>query len=106
MKHIWLILMLATAAVVPVCANPFAGRWDLTVTTAKESYPDWMELVEKDGKPEVRVQPRGGSVHPVASSKMDGSKLLLVVSKATARRPEVTWESTVNGDRITGTQKS
>jgi len=41
-------------------ASPFAGRWDINITSGNEKYPDWMELVEKDGTPQVRVQPRSG----------------------------------------------
>jgi hypothetical protein len=88
-----------------LAANPFAGRWDLTVTTPNSTYPDWMELVEKNGKAEVRVQPRGGSVHPVSSVRMDGSHLILVVSPAADGRPETTFDLTVSGDRLTGVQK-
>lgn len=98
--------MFGIAMIMPVYANPFAGRWDITITTANGSYPDWMELIEKNGKPEVRVQPRGGSVHPVAGVKEEGSRLILIVSAANAKRPEVTWELNVNGDQLSGTQKS
>jgi len=36
--------------------NPFAGRWDIVVTTGDQTYPDWMELVEKDGAIQARMQ--------------------------------------------------
>ena len=86
-------------------ASPVAGRWDIKVSTDKDTYPDWMELVEKDGAPQVRVQPRTGSVHPVTNVKLDGSHLTLTFSAATKKNPEVTWDVTVSGDRLTGTQK-
>src|SRR5579885_449307 len=86
-------------------ASPFLGRWDITITGQNGSYPDWMEVVEKDGALSARVQPRGGSVHPVAGVKVDGSRLLVTVSAANARSPEVTWDLSANGDRLTGTQK-
>jgi hypothetical protein len=86
-------------------ATPFAGRWDIKVSTDKDTYPDWMELVEKDGAPQVRIQPRSGSVHPVTNVKLDGSHLTLTLSSANKKNPEVTWYLTVSGDHLTGTQK-
>ena len=109
MKRFVLALATAVFILMPAhsqkSASPFAGRWDITITTPNGSYPDWMECVEKDAKPEVRVQPRGGSVHPVSEVRNEGSHLLLTVSPASARSPIVTWDLTVNGDRLTGVQK-
>ncbi len=80
-------------------ASPFAGRWDIDITSGSEKYPDWMELVEKDGTPQVRVQPRSGSVVPAKDVKLDGSHLTLSFGRG------ITWDLTVAGDKITGTQK-
>jgi hypothetical protein len=86
-------------------SNPFLGRWDITVTAANGSYPDWMEVTSKEGSLAARVQPRGGGVHPAAGVKIDGSHLIVTVSAATARGPEVTWDLTANGDQLSGSQK-
>jgi hypothetical protein len=86
-------------------ANPFAGRWDITVTTPTATYPSWMEVVEKDGVAQVRVQPRAGSVHPVTGVTIEGRQLVLTLNAAAANRPASTWDLTVEGDRLTGTQK-
>jgi hypothetical protein len=98
MKPIVLTLALCAAAFAQT--SPFAGRWDMVVTTDKESYPDWMDLVMKDGAPQVRVQERTGSVHPVSNVKLDGSHLTLMVSRTK------TWELTAQGGKISGTQKT
>ncbi len=103
MTRVFVSFALATLAV--MAANPFAGRWDMTVTTPAATYPGWMEVSDKDGAPQVRVQPRAGSVHPVAGVTLDGRHLSLTVSAAAANRPATTWELRVEGDRITGTQK-
>ncbi len=86
-------------------ANPFAGRWDITVTTPNGSYPDWMEVVDQGGNLSARVQPRGGSVHPAAGVAMKGDHLIVTVTAAAANRPAVTWDLTAQGDRFTGTQR-
>jgi hypothetical protein len=79
--------------------NPFAGRWDITVTAGNTVYPDWMEFVEQDTNPAVRIQPRGGSVRPVKEVRMNGAHLLLTLN------PGATWDLTVDGDHLTGVQK-
>lgn len=95
MKTILALLFFASAA-----GNPFAGRWDLTLTPTdgSGSWPQWMELVDTGGAPRVRVQPRAGSVYPVKDVKTEGSHLTLV-------NVNLTWQLDVSGDRITGTQK-
>jgi len=110
MKQLRGVLVFAAALVAPAllmaAPSPFAGRWDITVTTPRESYPGWMELVERGGKPEVRVQPRAGSVHPAAGVELDGTHLVLTVSAADAKAPALTWTLDVKGDKLTGVQQS
>jgi hypothetical protein len=99
------ILILAASVHAQTAKNQFAGRWDITVTTARDSYPDWMELVETNGKLDGRIQPRGGAVRPIVGTAIEGSHLVVTVASASARGPETTWDLTVDGDKLTGTQK-
>jgi len=87
--------------------NPFLGRWDLTITSNGETYPDWMEVTEENGNPKVRVQLRTGNVHPIAA-KMDGSRLIVTVpppNDALNSSPTGVWELTDKGEKISGIQK-
>jgi hypothetical protein len=87
-------------------AGPFLGRWDLTLSSPRGgTWPQWMEIVEKDAKLDGRIQPRGGAVRPIVAAKVDGGHLWITVSAATQRAPEVTWDLTTEGGKITGTQK-
>lgn len=85
-------------------AQPFLGRWDLTLTNSRDSWPQWMEIVEKDGQLSGRIQPRGGAVRPVVAAKVDARHLLVVVSPA-GRGAEVDWDLTIEGDKLSGVQK-
>ncbi len=89
-----------------VAGRPFAGRWDFTVTTDNRTYPQWMEVIEKDGGPQIRIQPRGGAVRPAVAAKVEGAHLLITVSAASATQPEVKWDLTASGGKLTGVQKS
>jgi hypothetical protein len=103
MVRLSFLLIVGTAIL--SAASPFAGRWDMTVTTPNATYPGWIELAEKDGAPQVRMQPRAGSVHPVANVRMEGSHLVLVVSPASGNRPEMVWDLTAADDKLTGVEK-
>jgi hypothetical protein len=108
MNRISFVAVLAAALALPAlpqAKNPFVGRWDLTLTGARGSWPQWMEIVQQDGKLDGRIQPRGGSVRPIAEAKMEGDRLLIVVSKATERQPEVVWDLKIEQNNLVGTQK-
>jgi hypothetical protein len=106
-------LLLITAAVVALpCfvsaqdAKAFMGRWDMTVTPAKGNpYPQWMELIQKDGQIQGRVQPRGGGWRPILGAKVESGKIIIAVSAA-GRGPAINWELTPSGaDQLTGIEK-
>ena len=94
------LLTFLTAAV--AAAQPFNGRWDLTITTPKETYPSWMEST---GASNVRVVGRVASVHPATDVKLEGSHLAFTTSEWFGKQIKVTWDMTVKGGKITGTQK-
>ena len=105
---ILLLPFLATALTTTVAAqnvNDFLGRWDMTVTPSSgKPYPQWMELTEKNGAIEGRVQPRGGGWHPIASAHIESGKLIVVLD-ANAGSVD-SWELTSSGSgKLTGTEK-
>ncbi len=100
------LLLVAVAASAPAQKSPFAGRWDLTVTPQSGNpYPQWMEITEKDGKLDGRVQPRGGAWKPLVAAKVDSGHLLLILAEATPRGPATTWDFTGAGDKLSGVEK-
>jgi len=105
MKALLLIFALTISAFAQ-SKNPFVGRWDLTLTSPRGTWPQWMEIVEKDGKLDGRVQPRGGAVRPIVTISSAGdSRLLITVQAATDRAATITWELSASADKLTGTQK-
>ena len=86
--------------------SPFAGRWDLTVQPQTGNpYPQWMEIVERDGKLEGRYQPRGGAARPIIAAKTDAGHLILTLTEATPRGPATMWDITASGDKLSGVEK-
>jgi hypothetical protein len=64
-----------------------------------------MELVERGGKPEVRVQSRTGSVRQALDVRLNGAHLALTVSAADAKGPALTWALDVKGGKLSGAQR-
>ena len=97
MKKLYIAMIIAAAALIPALSqrttNPFSGRWDMTVTgawgEANQKSPSWMEVVEKDGNLQVRVQGRTGNVNPAVAAKREGPRLIVTVNAAApaVRRP-------------------
>jgi len=109
MKSSCVILTLLGALALPAFAQDagkaFIGRWDLTLTNSRRSWPQWMEITEQGGKIDGRIQPAGGAVRPIVAAKVEGGHLLITVNAA-GRGPETTWDLTVEGGKLAGTQKT
>ncbi len=101
MKYLFLPIaaaVLLTAGLAQNEKNPFLGSWDITVTTSRDSYPDWMELSEKDGHLDAFIQPRAGGASHHSDVKLDGDRLTVTMG-------QTSWELTAQGGRFTGTAK-
>jgi hypothetical protein len=79
--------------------SPFAGRWDLTVVTPKETYPSWIEFAEEGPSGVVRLVGRTGSVHPAKDVEVQASHLKFSSG-------EGAWDLTVSGRKLTGIRHS
>lgn len=109
-SRLGLLVALISVGILPALSqremkNPFAGRWDLTVKTPTETYPSWIEFAETTDGPRVRVVGRVTSVHLAQEVQQNGSKISFTSSERFGRPMKVTWELTVAGKKLTGTQK-
>jgi hypothetical protein len=88
-------ILVGALAALAASPSPFAGRWDLTVTTPQGPYPSWLEFAEEAGNPAVRMVGRTGSVHAVRDPKVQDSHLTFVDSDGP-------WDLDVNNRKLTG----
>ena len=108
MKKLYFAPILMFAFIAPAFAqhSPFLGRWDLTVQPQTGNpYPQWLEVVEKDGKLAGRFQPRGGAWKPFVDTKTDGNHMVIALNEATTRGPATIWDLNFSGDKLSGTEK-
>ena len=100
------IMLLAAAPGAPVRAqtNPFLGRWDITATTAKETYPLWLEVREENGKLVGFFQERTGSVRKLPEIAREGSELVFSTG-APARQgaPKPVHRAHIEKGKLVGT---
>jgi hypothetical protein len=95
-------MLLLIAFVSGVAANapsPFAGRWDLTVSTRKGDFPDWLEFADEGATPAVRIVGRTGSVHAVRDARVQGSHLTFVDPQSSG---DGLWDLTVQDHKLAG----
>jgi hypothetical protein len=83
MKHLFWIpfaAALVTLGVAQSSKNPFLGRWDVTVTAPNgTTYPDWIEVTQKDGKLAGLIQPQGGGAVLASGIHVEGNKLYVTL---------------------------
>ncbi len=100
------IVLVAAAFGAPAGAqtNPFLGRWDITATTAKETYPLWLEVREESGQLVGFFQERTGSVRKLAEIAREGDELVFSMG-APARQgaPKPVHRARVVKGRLVGT---
>jgi len=102
-----LVCAAATCALSQPKGSPFVGRWDFNLTQGNAVRASWLGITEKGGALDVWYQPTGGNVYQLKDVKVEGSKLVLVITAAEAasKRPAVTWELEAAGDKLNGVQK-
>ncbi len=102
--------LIFSALLVPAFAQndskPFVGRWDFNTKTATGQRANWLGVTEKNGKLEVWFQPTGGNDYEVKDFKIEGQRLILNLSPATANRPGLIWELEAKDGKLTGVQKA
>ncbi len=107
MRPFLIALLAAGVALTPALSQKpgLAGRWDLTVKTLSDTYPSWLEYIDKGGTPEIRIVGRVASVHPAKDVKVQGGRVTFNTSEWFGQPTDVSWEIAGGAGHLTGTQK-
>lgn len=103
MRIFTISLIAASVLLAPAGAqsgSPFLGRWDFTITSAHGTRACWLGITDKGGKLEVWFQPSGGNVYQLDNVKVEGSHLMLGISK------NMSWDLEAKDGNLVGTQKT
>lgn len=82
----------------------FVGRWDLTLKSASQTYPSWIEIGQKEGKLTALFTGRWGNARPLPQISITGTQITFVSPKeeegATA---DMLFQGVRNGETLAGT---
>jgi hypothetical protein len=96
------LLVCAGAPILTAQGNPFLGKWDITATTAKESYPYWLEVKEENGQLTGSFQDRWGSVRKLPEIAREGNEFVFSVGAPKAGAPKPVHRARVENGKLIG----
>lgn len=82
----------------------FLGRWDLTLKSASQKYPSWIEIGKKDGKLTALFTGRWGNARPLPQISISGTQITFVSPKEEeASNADMLFQGARNGETMSGT---
>jgi hypothetical protein len=87
-----------------VSAQPFLGRWDLTLKTPARESPSWLEIVQEGGKLKARMVSRWGHARPLPEVEVSNGSIRFVSPKEDEeRKDDMVFEGKLFGKTLAGT---
>jgi Domain of Unknown Function (DUF1080) len=87
-----------------VSAQPFLGRWDLTLKTPLRDYPSWLEITEENGQLKARLVSRWGHARPLPKIEISNGHITFVSPKDEEdRKDDMVFEGRLSGKTLIGT---
>jgi hypothetical protein len=87
-----------------ISADPFLGRWDLTVKSEDQEYPSWLELSKEGSVLKGRFVGRTGSARPIVSILLKENQLEFSLPKQYEHRTDdLVFKGSLVTDRLEGT---
>ena len=88
----------------PASAQPFLGRWDLTLKTPLREYPSWLEITQEGGQLRARMVSRWGHARPLPKVEIAHDHIMFVSPKEEEdRKDDMVFEGKLSGKTLVGT---
>ena len=85
-------------------AQPFLGRWDLTLETPTREYPSWLEITEENGQLKAQLVSRWGHARPLPKIELSHGQITFVSPKEEEdRKDDMVFVGTLSGQKLSGT---
>jgi Domain of Unknown Function (DUF1080) len=85
-------------------AQPFLGRWDLTLETPTREYPSWLEITEENGQLKAQLVSRWGHARPLPKIELSHGQIIFVSPKEEEdRKDDMVFVGTLSGQKLSGT---
>src|SRR5580700_7997027 len=69
-------------------AQPFLGRWDLTLKTPLRESPSWLEITQEDGRLKARLVSRWGHARALPKVEVSNDRITFVSPKEDEERKD------------------
>ena len=87
-----------------VAANPFLGRWDLTLKAPDQEYPSWLDVQQQDGQLKARMVGRWGNARPLPKVEISDGHLTFVSPKEEeGGTSDLVFQGQMSGEQLSGT---
>jgi hypothetical protein len=111
MMHLRALALLALLTMAPLAAcaatpaQPFLGRWDVTLQTPERAWSSWLEVREEHGQPRVRMVGRWGHARWLPQASIADGALRFVSPKEEEGRTndDMVFTAVRKGDELQGT---
>jgi hypothetical protein len=85
-------------------ADPFLGRWDLTLKAPDREYPSWLEIRQEEGQLKAQMVGRWGNARPLPKIELSNGLLTFVSPKEEeGRKDDMVFQGKLVGDSLSGT---
>lgn len=86
-----------------VSADPFLGRWDLTLKAPDREYPSWLEIRQEDGQLKAQMVGRWGNARPLPKIEISDGLLTFVSPKEEEdRKDDMVFQGRLVGGSLSG----
>ena len=87
-----------------VSAQPFLGRWDLTLKAPSREYPSWLEITQESGQLKALLVSRWGHARPLPKIELSHGQITFVSPKDEEdRKDDMVFVGTLSGQKLSGT---
>lgn len=84
-------------------AQPFLGRWDMTMNTPTGDVPSWLDLYEQGGSLKAMMTGRWGNARPIAQVSISGGSLSFVDPKEEeGAKSDMIFHATLKNAKLVG----
>ncbi len=110
-KHYWRHVLLLVFGALPGfaaaqtadSAQPFLGRWDVTLQTPQRQYSSWFDIQQVHGKLQVRMVARWGHARLLPHAEINNGVIRFVSPKDEEASPDdMVFEGHRSGDQLVG----
>jgi hypothetical protein len=85
-------------------AQPFLGRWDLTLKAPDGESPSWIEIKDEGGQLKAQFTGRWGNARPLPKVEVSDGKITFVSPKEEeGSKSDVVFEGQLSGEQLSGT---